>query len=372
MKRFLRMAAPPLVFAVAALLAWLGSSTDQPVASAESPGKPGLRPQMSQAANPGDTTAILRAMEARMLAPNPPLPQKSYSGEEMDLVLGPFEPSPGEEFEYARNWARDEPEKMFAWLLGKDKSFASQASTLFEIWAESNAEEALVHALRIPNSTLRAQALLSTLESLAKTNPERAQRLLRENVRLYTPDILKDIRFGFAAQDSAWELVQGLPPGIERARLEVLCLASCEDEAAAALWNQASETQRREWVAAGFSPYAGASQAFNGLGEIMRTRAETTRKAADAREFIRVHGTTWAGEDLEAATKWTMTYYKGEAKRDFLESFYTTAIRQDPARAVHVWKQLPEGYLKKHLAKTMLGNTPEENRAEVETAMQRQ
>ncbi len=371
MKRFLRIAALPLVFAVAALLARHQSSTGHPVASTEKPRMPGTRPQMEKPANPGDTTAILLAMEARMLAPNPPLPHKGYGGEAMDRVLVPYGPSTRVEIESAMDWARNEPEKMFACLLGKDKRFVSQASILFESWAESNVEAALAGALQIPDSTLRAQALLSTLESLAGTNPERARRLLLENSGLYTPDIVGDIRFGYPSPESSWELVQSLPPGVERTRLEVLCLNYCEDEAAAALWNQATETQHSEWLSAGFSPYPGASEAFNGLGEIMRTRAETTGNAADAQEFIRVHGSEWAAEDFEDATKWTMTYSKGETKRDSLESFYRTAIQQDPARTIQVWKQLPEGYLKKNLAKTMLENTPQEKQAEVEAAMNR-
>jgi hypothetical protein len=271
--------------------------------------------------------------------------------------------------EYAFDWARDEPEKMFAWLREKDKCFASEARILFDRWAEADVEAALAGTVQIPDSTLRAQALLRTLEHLAQSNPGRARQLLAENSGLFTAENAKSISFDYDSPISSWQLVQSLPPGAERTRLEIHYLNDTSDETAAGIWNLASEAQQREWVDAGFSPYLG--DRFAGLGQLRRTRAETTRNAEDVKTFLDAHGAEWASQDLAAASTWALDHCKGIAKEDSVFSLYKAALRENPVHTIEVWRQLPESYLKKNLAKAMVANTPEEKRAEVEAALRR-
>jgi hypothetical protein len=374
------MLALPAAFVVAAWLAHFEVAPDKASATPQ-PYQPLVkRPQVDPLAHPVDTTAVLRSMEKRMLAPNPPLPRRSYSGEEMEKYSFKFRMAEyycdqgTEGVKYAFDWARDEPEQMFAWLREKDGGFVFQSRVLFELWAEADVEGALAGALQIPNTTLRAQALMTTLGHLAKADPDRARRLLADNSGLFTVKVAKDIDFGYGTPVSSWQIVQSLPPGAARSQLEYRFLESTPADTASALWNQASEAQHWEWVSAGFpSSYSSVvnARAFAGLGELLRTRAETTRNADDVKTFLDAHGAEWASQDLAAASTWAMNHCQGKAKRDSLESLYSAAMARNPDQTIEVWRQLPESYLKKNLAKAILANAPEGKRAEVHAALQR-
>ena len=370
MKLLWQVISLPVAFALAAAFARHSDSTPEPVAIPDAAGTEESRVHFESSASPGDPMAILQTMEERFRGPNPPPPRRSYySGKAMDNLIregGPFRIE--NLVNYTDGWARDDPEAMFAWLMEKDGARAHEAHMLFARWAEGDMEAALAGALQLPDSTLRAQALLTALEVLAKTDRARARRILLENSGLYASGKASFSWSYSEDPDSTWKLLEELPPGPGRTAIEADYIFTYGGEGRVRLWNQATDPQRREWFEAArrmpFAPYS-----FAGLPEMMRSRVESSGNADAADDFMRRNGENWAREDLAAASQWAMAHCKGTAKKWHLEEIYRTAMDEDAAKTIRVWKQLPEGYLKRDLSKAMLAVIPEERRHEIEQTL---
>ena len=311
-------------------------------------------------------TSVLGQMESRMLANHPPPPKKTFSAEQMDhaVFLQSMHHADLPAIEYAWEWAEDAPEEMFAWLIDKNEGMRYYAHVLFGRWAFVANNAAQAAALRIPDPQLRRQALLTTLEILAQTSPERAKNILSENANVFADVNAKPPFFQSHDIATTWDLLLVLPAGKERTFLQAKFLGRAGNEGAIHVWNQASDAQRLEWMAAGFPPTGGSYDSFAGLQDMMRERAETTRNAVDAARFIQYHGNAWADKDLESAIEWTQTHVKGKQKIQSLRKIYYSGVEKDFQNTLRLWQQMPESYLKTDIAGDILRATPEDRKAE--------
>lgn len=370
MKRMILNATPLILFVASALLAYSRASSENQTATGENFHAQSSRKLTSVPADSADLTTVLRNMESRILPHNPPPPTKTYSAREMDEHVS-YRSFPVDSYgiQYASEWARDSPEEMFAWLVDKNEKMNFQAYLLFQEWAPVDHDAALAAAIQIPNEKLRAQALLTTLEILCTTKPERAQKILLENADLFAATNHSWVTFQSQLIEETWELFLALPEGKVRTQLQAKLLGSTADQKALNLWNQASDAQRQEWLDAGFTPSWGAGYSFAGLQDLMRAAAETTGNPMDAAKFIENHGTSWAERDLVAAVEWAQAHVKGKKKIESIEKLFNISAQKDFENTLRVWQQIPEGFLKKEIAEAILRATPEDRKAEAKAVL---
>jgi hypothetical protein len=319
--------------------------------------------------------AALRRLESKILPHNPAPPRKTHDAKGMDDSVFSLEHAVScgggmHAIEYSLDWAKDAPEEMFAWLVGQNGKRSHYANMLFSQWAEADIEAALAAVFKIPDPQLRAQALLTSLEVLSKSNPDRAKEILLRNMSLFSPNEAS-LFFEYDSGKTTWDLLLALPPGKERTHLQAELLERMNSDGLAQnLWKQASESQRREWLAAGFSPYMTTADTFEGLGEIMKEKAETSGNPADATKFIEGHGEAWAKRDLAAALDWAQAHLKGKSRVDLSGKLFQAGIAGDFDATLRIWKDLPEGYQKKDIAEAMLRAVPDARKAEARAVLQ--
>lgn len=371
MKRSSIILAPPLVFALTAMLAWFVGS---PAEKKSEERRPAVRSQRQRAKARAEVSGLpgaLRRMESRILPHNPAPPAgEIHNAKGMDnLVRTAAYLSCGsgmELIEYAYDWAEEAPEEMFDWLVRQNQKRSSETSILFSTWANSNTEAALAASLKIPNPKLRAQALMSTLQVLSQTNPARAEELLRQNLSIFPTHGYGPTFDSGAAFSATWNLLLSLPSGKKRTHLQTGLLNHDHE---GSVWSNASENERREWVDAGFSPYNPDPKSFQGLEDIMRERAENTSDSEVARRFIENHGNAWAQRDLAASLDWAQAHLKGEQRVKSRENFFQIGIREDFDNTLNIWRNLPDGYLKQSAAEAIRRATPNSRKVELEAAL---
>lgn len=360
---------PPFVFVLAAVLAWLSGAPP----GSDSNGSESLslssRKRAVAMIDPSDMAAVLRQMESRILPRNPAPPRKALNAKGMEERLfnddfGPVAPGSGlAAIGYSIDWAEEAPEEMFAWLVAQNGKRVSQASILFESWAGKDMKAALAAVLRIQDPRLRAQALISSVGILCKSDPGRALELLTANLSLFD----EDTYYMMGSDPACIELIGSLPRGEKRDHLLAGLLNQMADSTdAVAFWNGLPESERHELVEAGFAPYLTHGESFDGLEELMRERAESTGDPELVEEFLDSHGETWARRDLVAALDWAQVHLKGKRRVEERENFFQTGIRENFDQTLRIWQTLPEGDLKARAAEAMVGAAPEARRAEAE------
>lgn len=371
MKRRSIILAPPLVFALTAMLAWFAGSPAEKESEEKRPAA--VRSHHSQRAEAtadvsGLPGALLR-MESRILLHNPAPPAgETHNAKGMDIRTAQlFYCGSGMELvRYAGEWAGEAPEEMFDWLVRQNQESSSETSILFSTWANNNTEAALTASLTIPNLKLRAQALMSTLQVLCQSNPARAEELLRQNLSLFPTHGYGPTLDGGEEFTATWNLLLSLPPGKKRTHLQAILL---DDDQGMSVWNNASDNQRREWLDAGFSPYSPGPDSFEGLEDLVRERAENSNNTELAGRFIQNYGNAWAERDLAASLDWAQTHLKGEQRVKSREDFFQIGIRQDFDTTLRIWQNLPDGYLKQSAAKAIRRATPDSRKAELDAAL---
>ena len=368
MKRSSIILAPPLVFALTAMLAWFVGSPAEKKSEERRPTVRSHRQRAEARANVSGLPGALLRMESRILPHNPAPPAgEIHNAKGMDKLVRMSEPlycgSGMGLISYAFDWAEEAPEEMFDWLVGQNQKRSSETSILFSTWANSNTEAALTASLKIPNPKLRAQALMSTLEVLCKSNPARAEELLRQNLSIFPTHGYGPTFNGGEAFSATWNLVLSLPLGKKRTHLQVSLL---NDDQGGSVWSNASENERREWVDAGFSPYKPDPKSFEGLEDLMRERAESASDSEVASRFIQNYGNAWAKRDLAASLDWAQAHLKGEQRVEAREKLFQTGIRQDFDTTLRIWRNLPDGDLKRSAAKAIRRATPDSRKAELE------
>lgn len=376
MNRAFVILSPPAVFILTAVSAWFACAPDGNKLVEGNSTRHGLRQRAATGVDSCDMAAALRRLESKILPHNPAPTRKTHDAEGMENAIFASErsaPCPGggmQAFEYSMDWAKDAPEEMFAWLVGQNGKRSHYANMLFSQWAEVDIEAALAAVFKIPDPQLRAQALLTSLEVLCKTNPDRAKEILLQNMSLFSPNEAS-LFFEYDSGKTTWDLLLALPPGKERTHLQAELLERMNSDGLAQnLWKQASESQRREWLAAGFSPYMTSADTFEGLGEIMKEKAETSGNPADATKFIEGHGEAWAKRDLAGALDWAQAHLKGKSRVDLSGKLFQAGIAGDFDTTLRIWQGLPEGYLKKGIAEAILRAVPDARKAEAQAVLQ--
>lgn len=304
----------------------------------------------------------LQQMESKMLVRDPAPPRKEFDAEGMEKMLAWDERSAGfcgggmAGLKYAGAWAEESPEEMFSWLVGQERARSFYAYLLFQSWAARDMEAALSAVFKIPDSKLRAQALISSLEVLSKSDPDRARDLLIKHLGLYPPEGDTLVFHGSNAGNKDFlHLISSLPSGAERTHLLAGLLHSMSGSRDAVdFWKGLPESGRRDVVLAGFAPINFVAESFEGLDKIMRQRAESTGDPEATKMFIDCHGDAWARRDLAGVLNWAQTHLKGKARAECREELFQTVIKENFDEAIRVWKTLPDGHVKADVAEAML------------------
>jgi hypothetical protein len=358
MKRTRIFLVPPFVFALTAILTWFAGA---PAGHPPNPDRtiaPGPHARAAAAAASGGLAEALLQLERNILPHNPAPPRgEIHDAEGMEKALRLDERTRWTfgggmaQGTYAIAWADEAPEAMFAWLIRKKSDPSQFAQILFESWAAKNMKAALAAVPGISDPWTRGQALFSCLEILATRDPDRARELLAQNLSLFATDGATPSFYGFETATTTIALLQSLPPGKERTRLLAGCLSDDDFKGTAqTVWKQAADSQRREWLDAGFSPSFTVADSFEGLGDLMRERAESSGDCAAAEKFLENHGEAWARRDLAAALDWALSRLKGRRRVETLEKFFQAAVGQDRESALRVLQAMPEGCLKERAA----------------------
>lgn len=384
MKRAIILLAPLLAFVLGAVVAWISGSPGQKAFSAHENAHRSPRQREANLVNSRGPAVIAAQFEKEMLVYRSP-PKEIHDADGMEAVLKFHRKTQGrstsgiEWFSYSTKWAEESPVEMFTWLIregGSDfKERGSAASVLFEKWATKDMEAALAAVARISDTSLRRQALASSLEVLCQSNPTRARDLLMQNLDLFPPDLECSVFKPYGTGKTTCELLLALSPGPERTRLLVDFLTSVArwsgEEAVNAIsaWNDVPESMRREWVAAGFSSGKETATAFDGLEEMTRELVETTGNPRSADQFMEAHGPAWAKRDLRGALDWAQAHLKGKSLFNQSLELFAAAARGNPDAAMQRWQLLPQGFLKSQVAKAIVDNAPADRRADVISVM---
>ena len=227
MNRKLTFLTPPLAFAMAMALAWFTAApagTETPTANQRLHRD---RPSAGNASGSVDLPATLLQLEREILHhPAPLVEVHDAIGMEAALdsaLASSFVPGGGMAgIEYALDWAREAPDAMFDWLVDGGSSSDRRlhyAHMLFGTWAESDLESALAATSRIPDPQLRRQAMLTSIQALATSDPDRARELLIRNLSLFKPDSQHLFFDTYHKGKSTCDLLISLPPGEERTHL---------------------------------------------------------------------------------------------------------------------------------------------------------
>lgn len=385
MNRTRMILTPPLAFALAAILAWL---TGRPVEDASASENHVVRsPRQREAAmvDAGDPSVVLAELENRILD-HPDPPGEIHDAEGMDAALDLDDRTsmfPGggmSTISYAIDWAEEAPEELFAWLVHQSGSSFHRGlhpcDILFRAWAEKDMEAALAAVLTIPNRDLRQQALISSLEVLCKSDPDRARGLMMQNLGIFPPDGKIPIFSLFETGDVMCDMLISLPPSGERTHLLANVLRTMAGRnhelalQAQAVWQQSPEDLRRELVAAGFKAEEDLSLSFAGLEELLRERAETAGDPACAERFMESQGPTWARRDLAGALDWAQAHLKGKNRVERSAELFKAAAGQDLDTALRIWQTLPDSFLKTSAAEAISRGAPDDRKTEAAAILQ--
>ena len=376
---------PPFAFALAAVLAWF---TGSPVEDSLTGGNTRVRSPRQRAtaeATAARESAVLFQFERAFLL-DPPPPVETHDAKGMDEALGPDDRNSGSgccgtsALSYSIDWARESPEAMYDWLVRTGGTSFDRtlfpAYVLFSTWAEKDTSAALAAALAIPNRMLRRQALVSTLEILCKSDPARARELMLQNLSLFHAGGQSPIFNCNETGVVTCDMLLSLPLGEERTQLLATLLKdlarwSIGDEPAKALavWKNAPESMRRDLVAAGFTNDGEKSASFEGLSDMMRERAETSGNPALAAEFIQSQGAEWARRDLAEALDWARAHLKGKSRVECSAGLFEQGARADFDRALDIWQNLPDDFLKVRAAGAIVRGAPAGRKAEADAMM---
>lgn len=366
MRRTAILLAPLAVFLLAAVAGWLAGADAVKSERTDSP----RRTRLAIRAERVEAEQGLAGLEREFLvdAEKPATVRDAAGMEEVLKAGGDFPWTGGGE--YVRRWAEEDPAGMLDWLMHRGPlpggaSFGRPffAHRLFSQWAKDDLKSALPAALALQNPDLRGQALISCLEVLARTDPERARDLLAKNIGLYAASGPTPIFYPWDGLKSNCDLLLSLPPGLGRTRLlnKLFEIESGKGETRP-VWAAMPEALRQDMVAAGFS----GDSRFAGLGELLRERAETRGDRTAALNFLRNEGAEWAQRDLPAAFDWTQINLKGWARVERGAALFEDAAKVNFDNAVTHWRALPDGVLKDGEAKAIADGAPAERKPEAE------
>ncbi|MEO5714493.1 MAG: hypothetical protein ABIT37_13485 [Luteolibacter sp.] len=385
MNRAFTFFALPFAFGLTTVLALLTGTPAEVSITSENSTIRSPRQRASAAAGSGDPSeAILEFERKILLSPAPPVEVHDAAGMEECLDLDDRRSRMGvcggpSSITYSFEWAKESPEEMFAWLFRKDgssiKRKLSPSSILFGCWAKQDMLAAIAAVFKIPDPTIRAQALASALEILYPQDPNRARELMEQNLSLFPADGRSSVFNPYDTGSTTCDLLLSLPPGDERTHLLATLLKSMAgwnieiSQQACAVWEQAPDNLRHDLVAAGFSNGKDEAVVFTGLEELMRERAETSGDPAVAEKFIEAQGSGWAKRDLAGALDWAQTHLKGKSRVERSAGLFENAANEDLDKALGVWQSLPDDSFKVRAAEAMLKGAPDARKPEADAAL---
>jgi hypothetical protein len=374
----------PLAFALAAALAWFTEAPSGNSLTSENTRVRGPRQRAAVGMNAENLTAVLLHYEHKILScPVASPPVELHDAKGMEASLDADDRSCGfGSGNYASGWAEESPDAMFAWLVQQEGSSFNRkqfsAYILFKAWAKKDMAEALAAVDTIPDRNLHQQALVSSLEVLCQSDPARARELLLQNLSRLPTDGQSPI---FAYSDTGertCDMLLSLPPGEERTHLLAKLLkdmggrfsAVHEVDGALAAWRNAPESLRRELVAAGFAIDRENAASFEGLGDLLRERAETSGDPKAAEAFIVAQGAAWAKRDLAGVLDWAQTHLPGKSRIERSAELFGLAASEDFDEALRMWQSLPEGFLRVRVAGAIAKGAPANRKADADAVLE--
>jgi hypothetical protein len=375
MNRKFSILLPLLAFALAALAGWWSSQARGPAGGGA--GEPAVRTRERTPLSATDQqAATLRTLERKLRFG--PLPARAhFDAEGMEQAIaaseirsfGAFSPVTESDFdfEYSFRWARADPVAMFAWLSAEGSSTTwRHSSILFESWAESDLPAAHAAAITLRKPELRRGAIFAVVEAMIGRESARAKAVFVENLDAFSANFEESWFIADSeVEQKVLEMLLSLSPSAERSRL----IADLLENAtlihggaigyARSVWDQAPQNFREDLVAAGFATSAQHAEAFAGLAEIARQRAELVGTQRDKAAFIGRYGPAWAQRDLPGAMAWTASHLNGIERFDQSAELLGAAAQDDFTAALEAWRSLPDGYLK-HIAALKIANAAPE------------
>jgi len=389
MNRTCIIVAPPLAFILAAVSAWLVGPPSHNETGAGFSVSLHPRQHATDGFDSVSSSAVLQQLEHEVFFHPVPVMQ-THDAQGMDAAIESDDRSPsfpgsgGNMVGYAMKWAAQAPEEMFAWLVRKNgSSFQRElfpTYLLFGEWAKNNMEAALAAVDRIPDRRIKAQALFTSLESLCQNDPERARRLMIQNLDLFTSGDPSPITKCYETGKPMCDLLLSLPAGGERTSLLAKLLRdmagwNAETQTQAqAVWERSPEPLRQELVAAGFvNERYGVDKdklpSFDGLADLLKQRAEASGDPAAVRTFLDTQGPAWAKTDLSAALEWTQDHLKGKNRVERGAELFGYAAAGDFDPTLDLWHSLPDGYLKIRAAGAIANHAPADRKADAQAVL---
>ena len=388
----LRLGISTAIFFIAAVAGWHGVSavpvapgTSLPVLSAKLPAAATVENAAGEPTLLGAENDAVMKLEQQLLRTIDPI-ALSHNGERlMELCFEEFPqdlPITPSAFSYALEWAKQDPQGMFAWfqrrggftLPALNGNYGFDNHIFLEL-TKKNPDAAITAALSCPTKRDCAEALIHVIEQLRKTDPVRATSLASEHLaKLETTHgwnaYGKDYR-------ETWDFLTALTAGKSRGKViagyfeEVIRYHSKDS---GQLWKDMPDALRREIVAGGFSgtylPRLGSTEQLEGISGLQREHIESTGDAMTTRQWLGTGAREWAGRDPAAAVAWALQNLKGQQRLEGTAQLFSAGAAQDFAATLRVWQSLPDGILKAHATGHLAAGAPEARKAETEALLE--
>jgi hypothetical protein len=378
------------LFAFGTTLAWL---TGTPLKDRSGSGNSRQTEQLHELAGSSSSAAdaIIARSERELIYGPDPVPG-NFSAAGIERTIRQCASLPGGDqaiFSYLEQWTALDPRGVFAWFDRRGSPGGRflqdydglRASMLFRIWAEQDLEAALTAAARLKFPGRRAQGLATTLQALAKTDPDRAREFFKAHLALFAsiPGLYLDYDY-YDKGAAALNFLSSIPSGKARGNLLASLLQTLSSAfspvESSKFWEQAPDGVKQDLVAAGFSAASLADTRPDGrplfpdLENRLRQQAEISGDPGAAEKFVDTYGYSWAARDLDSALAWSRTHLKGRARLESSAGFFYSAAEANFDHAVLTWQSLPPGILKAKAAGALLAGTPDARKADAEALLE--
>ncbi len=376
-KRGLMIGLPPLVFSLALVMGWYAAAPHKQESS-ETEGSRRLSPrqQAAQAEH-----SLKRVSPRSKIAKWEPYigrsiptvePEVSYNAAGLEAAMrhswtvDDYRLRDGGD--YADAWIEHSPEEIYQWMMaGNTWLNGFMVNDLFEIWAEKDLSGAHEAAFDIKVPEMRAQAVMAVACIMSKSDFQGAATLLLDHLEQFQAT-KREISFHEALPfDGFIKLIDSLPEGeVQTTFLAELVQHGGTYEEKTAYWDALSREKRMELIEAGLTIQGyGSNRRLDGIEDLMREHAEGEGGSHKAYHLISVCGEEWVKNDFEEALDWVNEHVKGQYWAYSMEKIWREAASHDLENTLQVWEKLPEGYMKKKMAKEIANTAAGDKRDEL-------